>query len=162
MPVPLRLNAVAFISSQNQPILIHNYTSLEQDDLKYHYISHVSLDIVEEKLNSAKLNECYLGLLYSMEDLAVYGYVTPAKLKIIIALALSDAVVRDSDIVLVFKALHSAYRRSLANPFLKLYTPPEADSATMLISGMERFSAFRKRVEQIGQAVTGSMEGVRI
>lgn len=52
-------------------------------------------------VNSAKLNQCYLGLLYSMEDLAVYGYITPAKLKIIVALALSDAVVRDSDIVLV-------------------------------------------------------------
>ncbi|GJJ07603.1 hypothetical protein Clacol_001806 [Clathrus columnatus] len=88
-----------------------------------------------------------------MEDLAVYGYVTPAKLKIIVALALSDAV--------IFKALHSAYRRALANPFLKLYASSETDSATMLISGMERFSAFRQRVEQIGHVVSGSMEGIR-
>jgi len=36
-----------------------------------------------------------------MEDLAVYGYVTPMKLKIVIALALSDTVVRDADVVLV-------------------------------------------------------------
>jgi len=36
-----------------------------------------------------------------MEDLAVYGYVTPMKLKIVIALALSDTVVRDADVILV-------------------------------------------------------------
>lgn len=36
-----------------------------------------------------------------MEDLAVYGYVTPTKLRIVIALALSDMVVRDADVVTV-------------------------------------------------------------
>jgi hypothetical protein len=36
-----------------------------------------------------------------MEDLAVYGFVTPMKLRIVIALALSDVVVRDADVVLV-------------------------------------------------------------
>lgn len=50
---------------------------------------------------TSKQNECYLGLLYSMEDLAVYGYVTPTKVKIVVALALSDAVVKDADVILV-------------------------------------------------------------
>lgn len=36
-----------------------------------------------------------------MEDLAVYGYIAPSKLKIVLALALTDAVVRDQDIVTV-------------------------------------------------------------
>ena len=31
----------------------------------------------------------------------MYGYVTPLKLKIVLALALSDAVVRDADIISV-------------------------------------------------------------
>lgn len=47
------------------------------------------------------MTECYLGLLYTMEDVAVYGYITPLKVKIILALALSDAVVRDLEITTV-------------------------------------------------------------
>ena len=36
-----------------------------------------------------------------MEDVAVYGYITPLKVKIIIALALTDSVVRDADVITV-------------------------------------------------------------
>jgi len=46
-------------------------------------------------------------LLYAMEDVAVYGYMTPLKMKIILALALADGVVRDADIVMV--RVRSAY-----------------------------------------------------
>ncbi|KAF8517795.1 Sedlin [Gautieria morchelliformis] len=160
MPTPMRLNAAAFISPQNHPILVRNFTSVKQDDLKYHYVAHTSLDVIEERLAaSSKQNECYLGLLYSMEDLAVYGFVTPMRLRIVIALALSDAVVRDADVVLIFKALHSAYCRSLANPFLRLYDPTDADPATLLtFGGTDRFKAFKQRVDEVGKAVTGNAE----
>ncbi len=50
---------------------------------------------------SSKSTECYMNLLYTMEDVAVYGYMTPLKVKIIIALALTDAVVRDADVLTV-------------------------------------------------------------
>ena len=50
---------------------------------------------------AAKSTECYLSLLYTMEDVAVYGYVTPLRVKIILALALTDAVVRDVDVIAV-------------------------------------------------------------
>jgi len=51
MPPPLRLNAAAFISPQNHPILVRNFTSATgtQDDLKYHYVAHTSLDVIEER-----------------------------------------------------------------------------------------------------------------
>jgi len=44
---PQRLNAVAFISPQNHPILIRTFK--KQDELKYHYIAHTSLDVIEER-----------------------------------------------------------------------------------------------------------------
>lgn len=50
---------------------------------------------------AGKEAECYLGLLFTMEDVAVYGYVTPLKVKIIIALPLSDTIVKDADIIMV-------------------------------------------------------------
>jgi hypothetical protein len=40
--------------------------------------------------------ESYLGFLYMLEEVAVYGYVTPLKMKIGRALALTDAVLRFS------------------------------------------------------------------
>ena len=36
-----------------------------------------------------------------MEDVAVYGYVTPLKVKIVLALALSDSVVKDVEVIMV-------------------------------------------------------------
>lgn len=49
-----------------------------------------------------------MNLLYTMEDVAVYGYITPLKVKIIIALALTDAVVRDADVLTVRFPLSSS------------------------------------------------------
>ncbi|KIJ56866.1 hypothetical protein M422DRAFT_198129 [Sphaerobolus stellatus SS14] len=158
MPTLIRLNAAAFTSPQNHPILVRNFTQNSQDDLKYHYVAHTSLDVIDERLAAAtKQHECYLGLLYSMEDLAVYGYVTPTKVKIVVALALSDIVVRDADVVLIFKALHSAYRHAVANPFLKLFAPNDADAATLLASG-QRFTAFKRRVDEVGKVINGIEE----
>ncbi|KAF7790092.1 hypothetical protein EIP86_001042 [Pleurotus ostreatoroseus] len=101
MPPQLRLNAVAFVSPQNHPILIRTFGQQPKDELKYHYIAHTSLDVIEERISAANANksvECYLGLLF-VEDVAVYGFMTPLKVKIIIALELSDAVVRDADVI---------------------------------------------------------------
>ena len=36
-----------------------------------------------------------------MEDVAVYGYITPLKVKIVLSLGLTDSVVRDADITMV-------------------------------------------------------------
>jgi len=92
-----------------------------------------------------------------MEDVAVYGYMTPLKMKIILALALADGVVRDADIVMIFKAFHTAYARSVANPFLKLHASPDMldPSALMTANDAIRWTGFRKRVDEIAKAVTG-------
>jgi len=161
MAPPLRLNAVAFVSSQNHPILIRTFGQPRQDELKYHYIAHTSLDVIDERISAAtatKSTECYLGLLY-VEDVAVYGFMTPLKVKIIIALELSDQVVRESDIIAIFKALHTAYRKSIANPFLKLNAPTEnaTDHSTIVYAGSPRWKAFRQRVDEIGKAVSSGV-----
>ncbi len=36
-----------------------------------------------------------------MEDVAVYGYVTPLKMKIIVAFALTDTIIKDAEVNLV-------------------------------------------------------------
>lgn len=140
--------------------LIRTFAQPRADELKYHYIAHTSLDVVEERIaaaNAAKSTECYLSLLYTMEDVAVYGYVTPLRVKIIIALALTDTVVRDADVISIFRALHTAYRLSLANPFLKANTPLEGvnDHTAMLNAGSAKWKGFRRRVDEVGRALAG-------
>ena len=36
-----------------------------------------------------------------MEDVAVYGYITPLKVKIVLALALTDSVVKNLEVTMV-------------------------------------------------------------
>lgn len=50
MPPQLRLNAVAFVSPQNHPILIRTFG--QQEEIKYHYIAHTSLDVIDERSQS--------------------------------------------------------------------------------------------------------------
>jgi len=155
----LRVNAVAFISSNNHPILIRTFAKQDEHAIKYHYIAHTSLDVIEERVNSGtKATDCYLGLLYAMEDVAVYGYITPLKVKIVLALALSDSVVKDLEITMIFKALHMAYYSAISNPFLKLDVPMESsnDHSRHLLVGSSKWKNFTLRVDEISRVV-GSM-----
>ncbi|KZV74847.1 Sedlin [Peniophora sp. CONT] len=159
MPVQLQLAAVAFVSPQNQPILVRALTpnASPDDTLKYHYLAHTALDVVEERTATLpKGADSYLGFLYAMEDVVVYGYLTPLRVKIILALALTDAVVRDKDITEVFKALHIAYYRATANPFLKLRAPLDSvnDHATIMAAGGPRWTAFSKRVDEVARVAS--------
>ena len=52
-----------------------------------------------------------------MDDAAVYGYITASKMKIILALSLSDTVVKDVDVVNV-----SDPNRFLSNIHYPLYS----------------------------------------
>jgi hypothetical protein len=49
MPAPLRLQAVAFVSPQNHPILVRTFAVNPAEELKYHYLAHTSLDVFEER-----------------------------------------------------------------------------------------------------------------
>ncbi|KAH9483053.1 Trafficking protein particle complex subunit 2-like protein [Psilocybe cubensis] len=156
MPPTLKLNAVAFISPQNQPILIRTFVKQDEHAIKYHYIAHTSLDVIEERVAAAgKSPECYLGLLFALEDVAVYGYITPLKVKIVIALPLSDSVVRDAEVTMIFKALHMAYYSSISNPFLKLHYSMDGstEQSPLLVVGSHKWKNFRRRVDEISWIV---------
>ncbi|KAL9712684.1 hypothetical protein Ac2012v2_003921 [Leucoagaricus gongylophorus] len=156
MPPSLKLNAVAFISSQNHPILIRTFTGQDEHAIKYHYIAHTSLDIIEERVAAAgKGGDCYLGLLYTLEDVAVYGYITPLKVKIVLALALTDSVVKDLDMLTIFKAMHTAYFNAISNPFLKLENSAalSEDASPYPSLGSSKWKSFRCRVDEVARVV---------
>jgi hypothetical protein len=45
----LGLTAIAFISPQNHPILVRALSGSPEDLLKYHYVAHTSLDVIDER-----------------------------------------------------------------------------------------------------------------
>ena len=62
---------------QNYPLYIRTIPT--DNELKFFYTVHTSLDVVEEKISSVgkntnDLRELYLGLLYPTEDYKVYPY----------------------------------------------------------------------------------------
>lgn len=161
MPTLAFLNAVAFVSSQNHPILIRTFGQERENnrDIKYHYIAHTSLDVFDERVTAnPKTMESYLGLLYTMDDVAVYGYITASKMKIILALSLSDTLVKDAEVVNLMKAFHTAYRSAVANPFLRLHAPADAvsDHANSLQVGGMKWKNFRRAVDDIAMS-TGAI-----
>lgn len=62
---------------QNYPLFIKTIPT--ENELKFYYTVHTSLDVVEEKISSVgknanDLRELYLGLLYPTEDYKVYPF----------------------------------------------------------------------------------------
>lgn len=60
---------------QNYPLYIRSTPT--EDELKFHYMVHTSLDVVDEKISAmgkalVDQRELYLGLLYPTEDYKVY------------------------------------------------------------------------------------------
>ncbi|CAI5515281.1 unnamed protein product [Closterium sp. Naga37s-1] len=108
---------VGIVGQANNPLYLQSF--LEADDpLKFHFIVHCSLDVIDERVSTPRrggANEPYLGLLYPTEDFRVYGYVSNTQIKFIIVVDGLD--LRESDIRNFFKRLHSAYVDATSNPF---------------------------------------------
>ncbi|XP_052059808.1 trafficking protein particle complex subunit 2-like protein [Mytilus californianus] len=116
---------VAVIAKENYPLFIK--TVHAENELRFYYTVHTSLDVVEEKISSVgknvnDLRELYLGLLYPTEDYKVYGYVTNTKVKFVIVVESTNSSLRDNEIRSMFRKLHNAYVDMICNPF---YTPGE-------------------------------------
>src|SRR5262245_21031800 len=97
LPSAIPINCIAIIGKSNQPLYLHNYHPAHPD-LKYHYIAHTACDAVDErasagqqKSSSATL-EPYLGLLYTIEDLAIYGYMTNTRVKFVVVVSVAESI----------------------------------------------------------------------
>ncbi|GAA5983454.1 hypothetical protein JCM10908_000291 [Rhodotorula pacifica] len=120
----LAILSIAVLGKQGNPLFLESYSNRRggQADLKWHYAAHTALDFFDERDAPAyKTTDSYLGMLYAMEDYAVYGYKTNTRIKFILAIALADAVIRDIDVRTIFRAIHNAYIGQLSNPFASLH-----------------------------------------
>ncbi|GAB4813951.1 hypothetical protein N2152v2_000997 [Parachlorella kessleri] len=88
----------------NNPLYLSSFTSAADDEaIKLHTILHCSLDAIDEKVLNvgralpADAGDGYIGLLYVVDDLKVYGW--------------------------IFRRFHTAFIDAVSNPF---YTPNTA------------------------------------
>ncbi|OWZ35388.1 hypothetical protein C347_01125 [Cryptococcus neoformans AD2-60a] len=149
--VPLHLTSICILSPSNTPLYVHSFTS-EQDELRHYHLNHAAVDVLEERractehgtgfLKSADATlsvvmtstptrpaDSYLGLLYSLEDMAFYGFQTTTKLRIVLSVSMVDAMIKDADIVAIFRAVHNLVLIACNNPFLSLPSSFRAISA---------------------------------
>jgi hypothetical protein len=61
------------IKIKNYPLYIRtaiapNQSAFSEENLKYWYTIHTSLDVIEEKIRKNDFKDLYLGLLYLIED----------------------------------------------------------------------------------------------
>ncbi|XP_053568140.1 trafficking protein particle complex subunit 2-like protein isoform X2 [Bombina bombina] len=111
---------VAVIAKENYPLYIRSIPA--ENQLKFHYTVHTSLDVVDEKISAmgkalVDQRELYLGLLYPTEDYKVYGYVTNSKVKFVMVVDSSNTALRDNEIRSMFRKLHNSYTDVMCNPF---------------------------------------------
>ncbi|TPX58984.1 hypothetical protein PhCBS80983_g02767 [Powellomyces hirtus] len=114
--MPFDVVCIAVIGKMNNPLYIKNCSSTYQD-LKCHYIAHTSIDLVEERISTTKHTDQYLGLLYAMEELAVFGYITNTRVKFIIVTSLQDVAIKDQEMKNLFRKIHNSYVSLVSNPF---------------------------------------------
>mmetsp|Transcript_24438 Transcript_24438/g.33563 ORF Transcript_24438/g.33563 Transcript_24438/m.33563 type:complete len:132 (+) Transcript_24438:145-540(+) len=108
------ISAISVIGQANNPLYIRTFNS-NTDELKFHYLIHASLDLVEDRINLS--NETYLGLLYPSEDFKVYGYATATNVKFLIVV---DAETTESVVRSFFDTFHTMYCNMVCNPFYSL------------------------------------------
>lgn len=60
--------------------------------------------------------ELYYGLLYALEDMAVYGYITNTNIKFIVVLGLTESAIKDADLRPLMRRLHLAYIALVSDP----------------------------------------------
>ncbi|XP_060518558.1 trafficking protein particle complex subunit 2-like protein [Cylas formicarius] len=116
----------AIVGKDNSPKFFTCVNPEEELSLQYKVLS--SLDIIEEKLNptnktATESKELYLGMLYSLENYKLYGYVTNTKIKFVIVVDSSNLALRDNEIRTMFRKIHCEYADVVSNPF---YTPGSA------------------------------------
>ncbi|WOO80868.1 Trafficking protein particle complex subunit 2-like protein [Vanrija pseudolonga] len=121
--VPLHLTSLAILAPSNAPLYVHSFTG-KDDEMRAYHLAHAAVDVIEERIvmnaQPNRPSDSYLGLLFCMEDMAFYGFQTPTKLRLVLSVALVDAVIKDADIVAIFRAVHQEVIRAIHNPFLSL------------------------------------------
>jgi len=78
----------------------------------------------------------YLGLLCTVEEYKIYGYVTNTRVKFVIIFEHSPSLLKDPDIKTLFQRLHQAYIDCISNPFCDPNTQLKSKKFDQVVSSL--------------------------
>ncbi|KAJ2687346.1 hypothetical protein IWW39_002988 [Coemansia spiralis] len=116
----MKLRCIAILNRQDIPVYMRSFDDApsEESTVKYQYLAHTSVDVIEERMANAKSSsDLYLGLLQTVGELAIYGYVLNTGARILLVISVPESVVRSAAIREIFQQIHAGYIALICNPF---------------------------------------------
>ncbi|KAJ1662060.1 hypothetical protein EV178_006185 [Coemansia sp. RSA 1646] len=122
----MKFHCLAILNRQGNPLYMRTFdgtreTAEQQDQcVKYHYLAHTSCDVVEERLSQTKTSsDLFFGLLQTIGDMSVYGYVlnTGSRFILVTSVPAESSAVRIADTKTLFQQVHATYVSLICNPF---------------------------------------------
>lgn len=121
------------ISADNTPIYQGFREGVNELDLSF--CAYSSLDVLDERI--IETNDIFLGVLYENESHRVYGYCPPSRMKFL-ALYKTTNTVRENEVKVKLRTLHTNFIKASSNPFYQhgttLKSPSFLSSSETLIS----------------------------
>ncbi|KAJ2808763.1 hypothetical protein H4S07_003341 [Coemansia furcata] len=115
----MKLRCIAILNRRDIPVYMQNFdeTPNEDTNVKYQYLAHTSVDVIEERMANGKSTDLYLGLLQTVGEIAIYGYVLNTGARIILMISVPEYIVRSAAIREIFQQIHAGYIALVCNPF---------------------------------------------
>ncbi|KAJ2756901.1 hypothetical protein GGH94_002569 [Coemansia aciculifera] len=115
----MKIRCIAILNRQDIPVYMRSFDETLNEDsaVKYQYLAHTSVDVIEERMANTKSTDLYLGLLQTVGELAIYGYVLNTGARIILVISVPESIVRSAAIREIFQQIHAAYIALVCNPF---------------------------------------------
>ncbi|CUS08140.1 unnamed protein product [Tuber aestivum] len=149
-----KIACIALIGRNNSPLHLHTFPqspTSSPSTLKYHFLTHATLDVFQSRLPLKSNGDSDFGLLYSIdEELAAYGWLTNTGVKIVVVVDVGSGAggggggglgVKDGELK------GTAYIRLVCNPFYEL-------GAGGAGGGMITSKRFVEEVKRIGEGNT--------
>ncbi|KAJ2062850.1 hypothetical protein GGI17_002135 [Coemansia sp. S146] len=115
----MKIRCIVILNRQDIPVYMRSFDETLNEDsaVKYQYLAHTSVDVIEERMANTKSTDLYLGLLQTVGELAIYGYVLNTGARIILVISVPESIVRSAAIREIFQQIHAAYIALVCNPF---------------------------------------------
>ncbi|CAJ0955793.1 unnamed protein product [Ranitomeya imitator] len=129
---------VAVIAKENYPLYIRSIPT--ENQLKFHYTVHTSLDVVDEKISAMgkrwRIKENFTWDFCIPQKTTNYGYVTNSKVKFVMVVDSSNTALRDNEIRSMFRKLHNSYTDVMCNPFYNPGDPIQSRAFDNTVASM--------------------------
>ncbi|KAJ2075316.1 hypothetical protein GGH13_000697 [Coemansia sp. S155-1] len=105
----MKIRCIVILNRQDIPVYMRSFDDTPSEDttVKYQYLAHTSVDVIEERMANTKSTDLYLGLLQTVGELAIYGYVLNTGARIILVISVPESIVRSAAIREIFQQIHA-------------------------------------------------------